>query len=299
MPVKAIDCEVPVLWPWLGGKARLARWIAGRLPPHRCYVEPFAGTAAVLLAKAPAPLEVLNDANGDLVAVYRCLQDPGQARRLYRRLRHTPISRLEWERAHEPADDPVERAARFLVRQLQGFGGKPDASTWGGGLGDNLPDRLATTLRRWRAAQRRLRGVVLECGDWRAVVDRYERPDTLVYADPPYLTDDPRDAYGVGRFGPAEHAALVERLLAYEGLAVVSGYPHPLYERLEAAGWVREARRVSVNVLGRTMASGLAGGRLGEEHYRADCLWWSPRAWRLARRQLRFDDLGEEAWAGR
>lgn len=29
--------KVLVLWRWQGGKARLAPWIANRLPPHRVY----------------------------------------------------------------------------------------------------------------------------------------------------------------------------------------------------------------------------------------------------------------------
>lgn len=125
--------SVPILFQWQGGKSRLADWIVPRLPPHRAYVEPFAGTAAILLAKPPSPIEVLNDLNEDIVTVYRCVQDPRLWRRLYRRLRWTPISRVEWEQAIEPTDDPVERAARFLIRHVQGFGGKPGGGAWGGG----------------------------------------------------------------------------------------------------------------------------------------------------------------------
>ena len=37
--------------PWMGGKRRIAREIIARLPAHQCYVEPFAGGAAVLFLK--------------------------------------------------------------------------------------------------------------------------------------------------------------------------------------------------------------------------------------------------------
>ncbi len=37
---------------YYGAKGRLAPWIAGLLPYHRIYIEPYAGSAAVLFAKA-------------------------------------------------------------------------------------------------------------------------------------------------------------------------------------------------------------------------------------------------------
>jgi D12 class N6 adenine-specific DNA methyltransferase len=52
---------------YFGSKGRLAPWIASLLPAHHTYVEPFAGSAAVLFAKPPSPTEILNNRDGDLV----------------------------------------------------------------------------------------------------------------------------------------------------------------------------------------------------------------------------------------
>ncbi len=61
--------------PWLGGKRRLADRLLPYFPPHQCYVEPFAGGAAMFfLRPTPANVEVLNDVNGELVNLYRVVK---------------------------------------------------------------------------------------------------------------------------------------------------------------------------------------------------------------------------------
>ncbi len=59
---------------YYGAKTRLAPWIASLLPPDRTYIEPFAGSAAVLFAKPPSPTEILNDLDGAVVNFFRVLR---------------------------------------------------------------------------------------------------------------------------------------------------------------------------------------------------------------------------------
>lgn len=43
-------------------------------PAHECYVEVFCGGAAIYFLRPPAPVEVLNDVNNDLINLYRVVQ---------------------------------------------------------------------------------------------------------------------------------------------------------------------------------------------------------------------------------
>lgn len=75
---------------YLGGKSRLAPWIASLLPAHRTYVEPFAGSAAVLFAKALSKTEIINDRDRSVVCFFRVLRD--QPDELVRVLTLTPYA---------------------------------------------------------------------------------------------------------------------------------------------------------------------------------------------------------------
>jgi DNA adenine methylase len=85
---------------YYGGKARLAPWIVAHLPPHVCYVEPFGGAASVLLRKPPAPYEVYNDLDGEVVGFFRVLRERPDD--LLHAIALTPFARAEVDAACAP-----------------------------------------------------------------------------------------------------------------------------------------------------------------------------------------------------
>ena len=65
----------PALLRYPGAKWALGPAIAGSLPVHKQYVEPYFGSGAVFFNKAPSMHEVINDLDGRVVNFWRVLRD--------------------------------------------------------------------------------------------------------------------------------------------------------------------------------------------------------------------------------
>lgn len=231
---------------YFGGKTALADQIVDMLPPHEHYVEPFAGSLAVLLAKRPSGMETVNDLDGDLMNFWRVLRD--RPAELERACALTPHSRAEYLACYEPAEDDLERARRVWVNLTQGRGGQMRRTGWRYYAdpcgGSSMPSYLAAYAGRLAPAAERLASVSLECLDALDIIGRYgQHPGTLIYADPPYLESvRAKHTRGTVR-GPQykhelrtddEHRALARALTGCKAAVVLAGYDSPLYADLYA-----------------------------------------------------------------
>ena len=224
-----------LLYSYAGSKWRLARWYQRYYVRHRIFVDLFGGTGAVTMRKEPSPVEVYNDADGDVCNVFAVLQDLDACKKLLWLLEHTPNSREQYEICRavltDPNQDRVRRAWAFLVCGNIGFSGHPSIKhawirpQWGKQSLLKLPHKII----RWRD---RFRQVYLENLTWQEVIEKYDGPDTLFLADPPYLPEVLRcskDNYYIHTMSMQDHIELIERLRRIEGRAILCGYAHPLY----------------------------------------------------------------------
>jgi DNA adenine methylase len=221
-----------------GAKWRLADWILAHVPPHEIYLEPFFGSGAVFFRKNRVRVETINDLDGRVINLFSVLRDSPDA--LERAVRLTPYSRTEYERSYERSDDPLEDARRFLVRCWQAHAIKVGSTSgWRFELTDSRGRSACgdwlTCAERISTTAERLQGVYIENRPAEMIIAAYASsngaPRTLIYADPPYLlTTSPR--YYRNNMSLEEHGALLELLNEHAGPALVSGYPHPLYDNL-------------------------------------------------------------------
>ena len=86
-------------FPWFGGKGnpRIKSALLAALPPHSGYVEPFGGGASILIAKAPAQVEVYNDVNRGIVSFFRVIASREYFGPFMARVREMPYSRELYE----------------------------------------------------------------------------------------------------------------------------------------------------------------------------------------------------------
>lgn len=221
---------------YYGGKISLGEQIGNLLPPHRHYVEPFAGSLAVLLAKTPSVAETVNDIDGDLVAFWRVLRDNPEA--LIHAASMTPHSRQEHQESYSlDGCDEVEQARRIWVRLTQGRAGRLDKTGWRFSIAADRFVSLSGTLdiyvERMKTAAQRLRHVTIECRDALEIIELYGRhPDVCIYADPPYVGSTRSTGYRHEMRDDSAHEELAEALQACKASVVLSGYHSPLYERL-------------------------------------------------------------------
>lgn len=189
---------------WVGSKRQLKKDIVGLFPQHTTYVEPFFGGGSVYFEKEPSKVEIINDYDSNIINFFRILQTDKD--KLLEKIDNSLISRelfLEYRGSKWNELEPVERAYRFIYILKCSFGGlfrfnqKGECnSPFAGSPSPKAKSSLFSknTEKSLREAHKRLQNSIIENGDYKEVVMRYDTKDTLFFLDPPYDTDY---SYGV------------------------------------------------------------------------------------------------------
>lgn len=227
------------------------------------------------MRKPPSRGEIYNDLDKDVVNVFRVLRDPAMAAELRRLVALTPWARDEFFLCYEPAADPVEQARRTIGRAFMAHGVN-SRRRHRTGFRARLFEKNSTGPVDWvnwpeaiPAFVDRLKYVVIENRDALDLIAQQDKPSALFYCDPPYVHDTRsslrhdgfKERAYVKEMTDADHEELAALLNAIEGMALVSGYPSPLYDRIYA-GWRCERFEVFAD-----------GGKP-----RVEALWISPAA---------------------
>jgi len=220
-----------VLFPYFGGKAKVAPLVWEHLGDPECYIEPFAGSLAVLLARpTPARTEIAVDLDGLLLNFWRSLQTRWPEMQAYLT---GSVSEIDIYAKHEAlldARDAINEKMRadptWCNPMLAAWWWEGISSWLGSGYGHrharqrphidrSLKGVWATRMTddKIEAVAARMANVILLAGDWEegwkrsctpAILGRFDK-STSVFLDPPYAGDRAKGLY-------AEDAHLNKRI---------------------------------------------------------------------------------------
>ena len=231
--------------PYYGGKARarLNTWLQSLLPTGpRLYLEPFAGQLAVLLNRAPAPIEMASDANGHIMRWWEAVRMHPEE--MSRRILATPIHRGVHEQASRMLFDGPSPAARLslidhawavsvvmcdsVVKSCM----KP--RSWASHISTHDGRLTRSSLaRRIPLLAERVARVQFETRPACQLLERSAQvADALIYCDPPYRTTD-CSPYGAAQV--RDWGSFIALLREQRGRVAVSGHG----TEFDELGWTR------------------------------------------------------------
>jgi DNA adenine methylase len=272
-----VEGEVKSPLKWTGGKFYIADWIISLMPKHSIYIEPFFGAGWVFFKKPKVHIEVINDIDDRIYALFKVLSDEELFQQFLEKVWFVGTSEKIYtemlERLNGGACDMVEKAvAFFYVNRFS--------------LSGNLNYRFVVSKVENKALayekvkdsllkiHDRLKNVAILNRDWKDIVEKYDSEDVLFYIDPPYVLET-RNSEGVYAYEMTdeEHEELVDICSGLKGRVIISGYKNRIYERLERSGWIRLDKEISL------MATAVKTGEAREKriesvwlNYKPNCL---------------------------
>jgi hypothetical protein len=271
-------------FPWFGGKRTIADEVWTRFGTPTQYIEPFCGSAAMLLgATKPASLEVIGDQNFYVANFWRCVKFQPSWTAAWA---DYPVSHVDLDARHRWLTDPT-RTAHLIASladpewigdaQMAGWwvwgqccwigsgwcdtSQIPHVSDAGRGVQSKIPHVGNAGLAQWVSTlAARLAKVRIIHGDWsRCLNHHYGGDDTAIFFDPPYR--DYESLYAAkGHEATAD--AVADWCRYYDGGAKIALCGHAGdYELPTWTQWAWSRGRLTYN-----------GGKTTDE----EVIWFSP-----------------------
>ena len=232
-------------FPYVGGKFYLLDTILKLIPEHEIYIEPFGGSAKVLINKPLSKVEIYNDldkriANLFYVWAFRYEEFEEKLKRLV-------YSQALFYEFHKDIQKPVKKLGNvndavktFYLLQLAFSGNIKSKGFSITLLGIKKKMRFFSSLERLSKIHQRLKNVAILNTDFRVLIKKFgDREDAFFYLDPPY--------YGINeyylKFTKQDHKDLLEMVKNMKAKWLLSNYPNELYDE-----YLKEFYRVEVVV---------------------------------------------------
>ncbi len=189
-----------------------------------------------VVRQTPSNVEVLNDIDQDLITFFRVVKEKPEE--LIASFEWELVSRAEFERlvALDTSQlTDIQRAHRFYYIIMASWGGefhypRFQTSIDDGGHGNRLFGAIQTLEKRIKPVYERLSTVIIENLDWQVCFARYDRPNVVMYIDPPYPENGCNYKYNMREL--YAHKILADRLNRAKCKWILSSYDSPYIRSL-------------------------------------------------------------------
>lgn len=223
-----------------GSKWNIAESLVRLIPEHHSYLEPYAGSLALLFSKEPSAIETVNDLDSDVVNLFQCIQKDSE--RLARLVMTTPFSHEVYDNQFEGTSETryagrFQRAAGFLVRCWQGYGYRTNDYKVGWKRDVQGREKSYSLWSWYRLPEwilditERLRMVQIENRPALEVIRGFWHENVFMYLDPPYVPGTRSGKRKQYRYEmtDTDHEELLKLILQSPAKIMISGYDSEMY----------------------------------------------------------------------
>ena len=197
-----------------GGKSRVAKKIIKEMPPHKIYIEPFAGAAHVFFKKEKADKNILNDKNKELIKFFRDIKNKKVCCDI-------SANKKKFLKLRKKKNKSV---CEHVYVNRNSYGGR---DTFGGTSSYGYHEKKNRKGKKSCIDGTKLKNTKLTTKDYRKIIREMDSKEALFYVDPPYVKANEKEClYGKGNceVTPEDVAKSLRKI---KGKAIISYDDHP------------------------------------------------------------------------
>lgn len=172
----------------IGSKTLIAKKLLKYFPEHKIYIEPFVGSGALLFAKEPSEIEVINDLDKSMINKFKMLKDADINIENYN-LRTTLKSMNDLVNSNPSSK--TDKLLKELYLSCNTFGSKGCGKIYKDYSGLNKIEKI-------KEYKERLKNVKIYNQNYIKMIKKYDSNNTFFFIDPPY--EDSENLYEFGEF---------------------------------------------------------------------------------------------------
>ena len=224
--------------------------IQSHFPDHLesyIFIDGFGGGGSAIFSKDQYGVEIYNDLNKNLYALFKVLQDSDLFLEFKKKCDLTPYSRdfrNEYkEKLKEEGLSLLDRAFMYFYVNRTSFNGVGSFNVNTSirrKISKSVSDYLST-IDALPELHYRLSSVIIENMDILDLLNKYNNDKTFFYLDPPYVHSTRKSTarYEV-EMSDAQHEQMIAVIIHHKGKFVISGYDNTIYNKLLEFGFQKK-----------------------------------------------------------